>query len=99
MPMLRLGLGERRLASLDAEAREPPQRGALEPIRLSFVNDDADGERVTQGHMRQLTCGAADGHVPCLQPPEAGICRSLTRHERMFACTPLSQTASEGGPF
>jgi hypothetical protein len=86
-PCRGLDLGERRLASLDAETREPPERGAFEPIRLGFANDDADREGVTQVDVRQLTSGAAnDGHVACLQgSPEAGICRSLTRHERMFA--------------
>jgi hypothetical protein len=81
--MLRLGPRERRLGSLDAEAREPPQRGALEPIRLGFVNDDADGEGVTQVDVRQFARGAAnDRHVARLQrPPKARVCRSLTCHE------------------
>ena len=64
-PCCGLDLGERRLASLDAEAREPPQRGALEPIRLGLVNDDADGERVTQVDVRQLARGAADNGAIC----------------------------------
>jgi hypothetical protein len=37
---------------LDAETREPPQRGALEPIRFGRANDDADRERVTQVDVR-----------------------------------------------
>ena len=73
---------------LDTETREPPKRRALKPIRLGVANDDADREGVTQVDVRQLARGAAnDGHVACRQgPPKAGICRSLTRHERMFAC-------------
>jgi hypothetical protein len=47
-----LDLRERRLASLDAEAREPPQRGAFEPMRLGLANGEADRERVTQVHVR-----------------------------------------------
>jgi hypothetical protein len=35
-----LDLGERRFASLDAEARKPPQRGAFEPMRLGVANGE-----------------------------------------------------------
>lgn len=45
---------EGRLQSLDAEAREPPQRGTREPIRLSLADDDTDRERVTKADVRQL---------------------------------------------
>jgi hypothetical protein len=47
-PCCGLNVGERRLASFDAEAREPPQRGALEPFWLGPANGDADRKRVTQ---------------------------------------------------
>ncbi len=85
--MLRAGLCDRYFPALDAEACEPPQRGALEPIRLGLANHDADREGVTQVDVRQLARGAADDrHVACLQgPPEAGVWRSLAWHEHMFA--------------
>jgi hypothetical protein len=52
-----LDLRERGLASLDAEARKPPQRSAFEPVRLGFAYDDADRERVNQVDVRQLARG------------------------------------------
>ena len=53
-PSRGLNLRERGLATLDAETRDPPQRGALEPVRLGFANDDADCEGITQVDVRQL---------------------------------------------
>jgi hypothetical protein len=43
-----LDLCKRYLEAFDAEPRGPPQRGALEPIRLDLADDDADRERITQ---------------------------------------------------
>jgi hypothetical protein len=43
-----LDLGGRDVASLDAEARELPQRGALEPIRLGLAEGEADREGVNE---------------------------------------------------
>jgi hypothetical protein len=66
---------ERGLASLQAKARQPPQRSALEPLRLGMPNRDADRQGVTEVDARQLGGGVADqGEVACLQgPPEASV--------------------------
>ena len=87
-PCCALNLSECYSSALDAVAREPPQCGALEPIRLGTVDDDADRKRVAQVDLRQLARGAAnDRHVACLQgSSKAGVCRSLTHYEHMFAC-------------
>ncbi len=92
-PCCGLNLGQRGLASLDAEAREPAQRRALKPIGFGVPNGDAHLQGVAQVHAWQFRGGVADqGEVACLQgPSEASVCRSLTRHERMFAC--LSSSA------
>ena len=86
-PGCSLDLRECRFASLHAEAREPPQRGAFESIRLCLANDHSDRESVAEVDVREFGRGAAtDGHVARLQgTSKAGICRPLTRHERMFA--------------
>jgi hypothetical protein len=42
------GLGGRDVEPLDAEARELPQRGALEPIRLGLAEGEADREGVNE---------------------------------------------------
>ena len=47
-PCCGLDLGECRFATLEAEAREPPQRGALEPPGLRLAHCHADGEGVAQ---------------------------------------------------
>jgi hypothetical protein len=55
--MLLLGLGERGLATLQAEALDPPQRTALAPLGLGLVNRQADGERLAQVDARELRGG------------------------------------------
>jgi hypothetical protein len=53
---------------LSTEKREPPQRGALEPIRLDFLDRVAHRESVARVDTRQLARGSADdGHVARLQ--------------------------------
>ena len=47
-PCSGLDLGERYVAPLDAEAREPPQRGTLKAIRLGLAHGQADREGVAQ---------------------------------------------------
>ena len=83
-PCCGLDLRERRLASLDAEAREPPQRGALEAIRLGFVNDDAHGEGVTEVDVPSSpTTLRMIAMLPAFRARlKAGVCRALTCHER-----------------
>jgi hypothetical protein len=49
-----------RVASLEADAREPPQRGALEPLRLGVTDDNADREGVAEVDARKLGGGVAD---------------------------------------
>ena len=53
-PCCGLDLCERYFASLDAEARQPPQRGALEPIRLGLADGEADREDVNEVNVRQF---------------------------------------------
>jgi hypothetical protein len=55
-PCCCLNLGERGLVSLVAEACEPPQRGALEPVRLGL----ADGEGVPEVDARKFSSGVPD---------------------------------------
>ena len=50
MPMRGLDLRECRVTPLNAETREPPERGTLEPLRLGLAHDRA--ERVTQIDVR-----------------------------------------------
>jgi hypothetical protein len=74
-----LDLGECGLSVFEAEAREPPQRGALESLRFGLADGDADRERIAEVDARQLGGGVADqDEVACLEgPSEAGVCRSL----------------------
>jgi hypothetical protein len=85
-------------APLDAETREPPQRGAFESTRLRFVNHDADPQGVAQVDVRQLARRAADDrHVARLQgPAEAGIGRSLTRIAVGTAVAGLGRVSAVG---
>jgi hypothetical protein len=50
-------LGEGGFGALEAEAREPAQGGALEPLGLGLVDGDTDGERVGKRDPRQLAAG------------------------------------------
>ena len=82
---------------LDAVAREPAEGCALEAMRLGLVDGEADREGVAEVDVRQLEgCAADDRHVAGVQgPAEAGVCGSLTRHERMFACPSLHEPHHE----
>ena len=87
-PCCCLNLCEGDFAPLDTEAREPAQRRALESPRFGVTNGDAHLEGVARS-----TPGSSAAafrirvRLPRLQgPPEAGVGRSLTRHEHMFAC-------------
>jgi hypothetical protein len=53
-PCCTLDLCERHFPALDAETREPPQRGALEPIRLRATDRHAHRKGVDQVNVRQL---------------------------------------------
>jgi hypothetical protein len=53
-------LGECGPASLEARARKPAQRGALEAVRLGLAGGDADREGVPRVDARQLGGGVAD---------------------------------------
>jgi hypothetical protein len=83
-------LGEAGFGLFEAEAREPAQRGALEALRLRMPDGDTDSEGVGELDAWQLAGRVADeGEVACLEGPmEAGVRRSLARHERMFAYLP-----------
>jgi hypothetical protein len=102
-PCCVLDLGDGGLGPLETEAREPPQRGALKPLRFGLADRDADGEGVDELDARQLAGGIADEReIACLERPlETRVRRSLTRHERMFACElrrrrpPLSPTPTD----
>jgi hypothetical protein len=96
-------LGESGFGLLQAEAREPAQGRALEALRLGLADRDANSKRVHELDPRELAGGVADeGEVAGLQrASEARVCRSLTRHEHMFACierlTRLSKQRSGDG--
>jgi hypothetical protein len=51
---------DRGLAPFEAEAREPAQRRALEPLRLGASNDAADRERVSEVKMRHIASRVPD---------------------------------------
>ena len=80
-PCCCLDLSDSRVVPFDAEAREPAQRGALEPLRLGVANRHADFEGVAEVDARQLGGGVANqGEVAGLEgPAEAGVRRSLAR--------------------
>jgi hypothetical protein len=56
-PRRRCYLGQGRVGALNAEARQPPQRGALVAVRLGFTDRDTDRQRITQIDLRQFRCG------------------------------------------
>src|SRR5215213_10008031 len=65
-PCCALELCDRDLPPLDAGPREPPQRGALEPIRLGATDGDADREGVPprSSSARAGTLGEIPGVTP-----------------------------------
>jgi hypothetical protein len=75
-PCCCLDLGDRGLAQLEAEAREPAQRRALEPLRLGGPDDDADRERVSEVDMRQLTSRVSN---------ERDVAALMARWKRAYA--------------
>ena len=59
-PCCCLDLGDGRVASLNAEAREPAQRRALEALRFRAPNRDGRLRGISEVHAWQLGGGVAD---------------------------------------
>ena len=73
------GYLERCLASLDAVAREPPQRGALESIRLGLANSETHREGVAERRAAALPASTricSVDHSASLRSEAARMARS-----------------------